>query len=204
MCDDELVDVTNRQHCKVEWQESAEPAHPDRIKTRVMDYINRLNHYDMSDIANISPSARRCTRRRSSSSRRPSHTQSSVDYYTSLIFCYAKSKRFASLKEFISRPHPGGVAERCYGEAMHEAAKFFFNSSRCACGAPRPASGGRWRGMQSRLDAHVEGNQGEPHRAQGVPADAALRAPLHITSSTPTSTASLTIRGPEEGGGGIA
>lgn len=87
------------------------------------------------------------------------------------------------------------VAERCYGEAMHEAAKFFFNSSRCACGAPRPASGGRWRGMQSRLDAHVEGNQGEPHRAQGVPADAALRAPLHITSSTPTSTASSTRTG---------
>jgi len=34
------------------WEQ--EPAYPDRFKpdkTRVMDYINRLNNYDMSDIA---------------------------------------------------------------------------------------------------------------------------------------------------------
>jgi len=50
---------------------------------------------------------------------------------TSLIFSYAKSERFADLEEFISAPNVGriqDVAERCYGEAMYEAAKILFNS----------------------------------------------------------------------------
>merc|ERR1719478_38840 len=50
---------------------------------------------------------------------------------TSLIFSYAKSEQFASLEEFISAPNVGkiqDVAERCYGEAMYEAAKILFNS----------------------------------------------------------------------------
>merc|ERR1719217_1691667 len=50
---------------------------------------------------------------------------------TSLIFSYAKSEQFAALEEFISAPNVGriqDVAERCYGEAMYEAAKILFNS----------------------------------------------------------------------------
>merc|ERR1719217_1123977 len=50
---------------------------------------------------------------------------------TSLIFSYAKSEQFAALEEFISAPNVGriqDVAERCYGEAMYEAAKILLNS----------------------------------------------------------------------------
>merc|ERR1719473_2591976 len=55
--------------------------------------------------------------------------ESHVD--TSLIYAYAKSGQFAQLEEFISAPNVGriqDVAERCYGEAMYEAAKILFNS----------------------------------------------------------------------------
>ena len=48
-----------------------------------------------------------------------------------LLNTYAKSEQFASLEEFISAPNVGriqDVAERCDGEAMHEAAKILFNS----------------------------------------------------------------------------
>merc|ERR550514_1185300 len=50
---------------------------------------------------------------------------------TSLIYAYAKSGQFAQLEEFISAPNVGriqDVAERCYVEAMYEAAKILFNS----------------------------------------------------------------------------
>merc|ERR1719274_96203 len=50
---------------------------------------------------------------------------------TSLIFAYAKSEMYAELEEFISAPNVGriqDVAERCYSEAMYEAAKILFNS----------------------------------------------------------------------------
>merc|ERR1719261_969876 len=50
---------------------------------------------------------------------------------TELIYAYAKSQQFAQLEEFISAPNVGriqDVAERCYGEAMYEAAKILFNS----------------------------------------------------------------------------
>jgi len=50
---------------------------------------------------------------------------------TSLIFAYAKSELYAELEEFISAPNVGriqDVAERCYAEAMYEAAKILFNS----------------------------------------------------------------------------
>merc|ERR1719217_1555639 len=50
---------------------------------------------------------------------------------TSLIFAYAKSEMYAELEEFISAPNVGriqDVAERCYAEAMYEAAKILFNS----------------------------------------------------------------------------
>merc|ERR1719248_393391 len=55
--------------------------------------------------------------------------ESHVD--TSLIYAYAKSTQFAQLEEFISAPNVGriqDVAERCYSEAMYEAAKILFNS----------------------------------------------------------------------------
>ena len=45
---------------------------------------------------------------------------------TSLIYAYAKSVQFALLEEFISAPNVGriqDVAERCYTEAMYEAAE---------------------------------------------------------------------------------
>jgi len=50
---------------------------------------------------------------------------------TSLIYAYAKSGQHAELEEFISAPNVGriqDVAERCYAEAMYEAAKIMFNS----------------------------------------------------------------------------
>merc|ERR1719217_1993163 len=50
---------------------------------------------------------------------------------TSLIYAYAKSTQFAQLEEFISAPNVGriqDVAERCYAEALYEAAKILFNS----------------------------------------------------------------------------
>merc|ERR1719163_1120180 len=50
---------------------------------------------------------------------------------TELIYAYAKSQQFAQLEEFISAPNVGriqDVAERCYSEAMYEAAKILFNS----------------------------------------------------------------------------
>merc|ERR1719174_3334808 len=50
---------------------------------------------------------------------------------TSLIYAYAKSTQFAPLEEFISAPNVGriqDVAERCYAEAMYEAAKILFSS----------------------------------------------------------------------------
>merc|ERR1719174_42585 len=50
---------------------------------------------------------------------------------TSLIYAYAKSTQYAQLEEFISAPNVGriqDVAERCYGEAMYEAAKLLFTS----------------------------------------------------------------------------
>jgi clathrin heavy chain len=50
---------------------------------------------------------------------------------TSLIYAYAKSEQFAPMEEFISAPNVGriqDIAERCYSEAMYEAAKILFNS----------------------------------------------------------------------------
>merc|ERR550514_402894 len=50
---------------------------------------------------------------------------------TSLIYAYAKSGLHAELEEFISAPNVGriqDVAERCYAEAMYEAAKIMFTS----------------------------------------------------------------------------
>merc|ERR1719506_2515942 len=50
---------------------------------------------------------------------------------TSLIYAYAKSGLHAELEEFISAPNVGriqDVAERCYTEAMYEAAKIMFTS----------------------------------------------------------------------------
>jgi len=50
---------------------------------------------------------------------------------TSLIYAYAKSEQFAQMEEFISAPNVGriqDIAERCYSEAMYEAAKILFNS----------------------------------------------------------------------------
>merc|ERR1719248_265945 len=50
---------------------------------------------------------------------------------TSLIYAYAKSVQYAQLEEFISAPNVGRiqeVAERCYTEALYEAAKILFNS----------------------------------------------------------------------------
>merc|ERR1719248_542439 len=50
---------------------------------------------------------------------------------TSLIYAYAKSQQFAQMEEFISAPNVGriqDIAERCYSEAMYEAAKILFNS----------------------------------------------------------------------------
>ena len=54
-----------------------------------------------------------------------------VQQVIALLNTYAKSEQFASLEEFISAPNVGriqDVAERCDGEAMHEAAKILFNS----------------------------------------------------------------------------
>ena len=50
---------------------------------------------------------------------------------TSLIYAYAKSEQYAVMEEFISAPNVGriqDVAERCYTEAMYEAAKLLFTS----------------------------------------------------------------------------
>ena len=50
---------------------------------------------------------------------------------TSLIYAYAKATQHAQLEEFISSPNVGriqDVAERCYAEALYEAAKILFNS----------------------------------------------------------------------------
>ena len=50
---------------------------------------------------------------------------------TSLIYAYCKTSDYAKLEEFISAPNVGriqDVAERCYSEAMYEAAKILFNS----------------------------------------------------------------------------
>merc|ERR1719240_1349580 len=50
---------------------------------------------------------------------------------TSLIYAYAKAEQYALLEEFISAPNVGriqDVAERCYAEAMYEAAKILFSS----------------------------------------------------------------------------
>merc|ERR1719174_1782743 len=50
---------------------------------------------------------------------------------TSLIYAYCKTSDYAKLEEFISAPNVGriqDVAERCYAEAMYEAAKILFNS----------------------------------------------------------------------------
>eukprot|EP00964_Phaeocystis_antarctica_P081983 scaffold51353_cov51-Phaeocystis_antarctica.AAC.1 len=52
-------------------------------------------------------------------------------------------------------------------------------SARDVPSTPRPASGGRGRGAQGQLDAHVEGGQCELRRAQEVPAGADLRAAHH-------------------------
>ena len=184
-------------------------------KTRVMDYINRLNNYDMSDIANIAVGSELYEEALVIFKKAELHREAAkvlidyissieratefaerideeevwvmlgkaqlqqqlvkeamqsfikandateyvaviaaadqaganvelVDYLqmcrkkvkeshidTSLIFSYAKSEQFASLEEFISAPNVGriqDVAERCDGEAMHEAAKILFNS----------------------------------------------------------------------------
>ena len=184
-------------------------------KTRVMDYINRLNNYDMSDIANIAVGSELYEEALVIFKKAELHREAAkvlidyissieratefaerideeevwvmlgkaqlqqqlvkeamqsfikandateyvaviaaadqaganvelVDYLqmcrkkvkeshidTSLIFSYAKSEQFASLEEFISAPNVGriqDVAERCYGEAMYEAAKILFNS----------------------------------------------------------------------------
>merc|ERR1719402_764765 len=50
---------------------------------------------------------------------------------TELIFAFAKTNRLADLEEFISGPNHAQiqqVGDRCYNEAMYEAAKLLYNN----------------------------------------------------------------------------
>ena len=78
-----------------------------------MDYINRLNNYDMSDISMANDLFKKAELQREAA-------KALIDYISSI-----------ERTEFISAPNVDRiqeVAERCYGEAMYEAAKILFNS----------------------------------------------------------------------------
>ena len=66
---------------------------------------------------------------------------------------------------YISAPNTSAASRTC----AHEAAKFLFNPSpnfarlATSARAPRPAPGGRWRGVQGHLDAHVQGKERIEH-----------------------------------------
>jgi len=86
---------------------------------------------------------------------------------TSLVFCFTKSKQFASLEEFISRrptrrPHPGRMHTRPpNSSSIHLQTS---RGSQRVPGAPRPAPGGRWRGVQGHAPRRAHARKGT-HRA---------------------------------------
>ncbi|KAJ9588906.1 hypothetical protein L9F63_017784 [Diploptera punctata] len=120
-------------------------------RTRVMEYINRLDNYDAPDIANIAINNQLNTADDPSAymdvvetAHKTESWEDLVRYLqmarkkaresyieSELIYAYARTNRLADLEEFISGPNHADIqkiGDRCFDDGMYEAAKLLYNN----------------------------------------------------------------------------